>query len=188
MALISSASFAYVSTEDIVRETVNVELGRQDRYLIVIFFASLVEMAVAADVCDLGTCSGLESAGVTMGLVSVCAVGLHIVLVRRQNPLHELTGKALAPFCLVLWSVAAGLNTSTGGPYTSSCDAAVPAANGYFSTWMAFFASLWYAWSQVLVFFPMESFTDAFGGDKCDGIGLEAHDQPYQPLTEMDDD
>jgi hypothetical protein len=163
-------------------------MARQKSSLLVVFFASLVEMAVAIDVCDNNGCSWQEASGVVIGLASVMSVGAHIGFVRNGNPMHEVSAKGLAPLLMVMWSLAAGLNTSTGGPFTSSCDAAVPAANGFFSTWVAFFASLYYAWSVLLVVLPDDAVRKAFGGDQCDGTGI---DRPagttrgntlYQPL------
>lgn len=170
-----------------MRQSVDIEIARQDKALVIVFFASLVEMSVAADVCDIGDCTGHEAVAVALGLVSLFLVGTHITLVRRSHPLNEITGRILGPLSLAIWAAAAGVNTSTGGPFTSSCDEAVPAANGFFSTWIAFFASLYYAWTQLLAFLPHDALYKTFGGDKCDGMGLESHDQPYQPLPTIED-
>ena len=155
----------------------------------VVFFASLVETAVSIDVCDNGGCSWQEASGVVIGLISVFSVGAHLWFVRNSNPMHEVSAKALAPLLMVMWSLAAGLNTSTGGPFTSSCDAAVPAANGFFSTWIAFFAALYYSWSVLLVVLPDDTIRKTFGGDQCDGVGIDrpSRDGLYQPLHEEDE-
>lgn len=188
LALLAAGSFAYVSAEDVVRASVDGEIARQDRALIVVFFASLVELSVAADVCDMGTCTGNETAGLVLGVASLLMVGTHLALVRNRHAWCQTTGRILAPLAISIWAAAAGVNTSTGGPFTSSCDESVPAANGFFSTWIAFFASLYYAWTQLLVFLPPDTISHSFGGDKCDGIGIAAHDQPYQSLSMVEEE
>lgn len=50
-----------------------------------------------------------------------------------------------------LWAAGAGVITSTGsspGPFSDACNS----ANGYFSTWVAFFASAYYAYHSWVGF------------------------------------
>lgn len=154
--------FLYVSSQAMTQHKLNDELSRQNSNLCLVFVASLVELAVAADFCDTQAsdcsdahpeycqkpCTPHEAFGIVVGVLSVVSVGIHLVLTRVQHPLRDTYELGLAPGLALLWTIGAGMNTGAHGPFSSSCDY----ANGYFSTWIAFAGSVRYAWSVLLLF------------------------------------
>merc|ERR1712224_1166671 len=91
-----------------------------------------------------------------------------------------LSARLLAPLSVLLWIIGAVNNTADAGPFTSSCNQDVPAANGYFSTWIAFYASIHYSWAELMALLP-ETRDD--GSYQALEQGMAGnHDQPYQPL------
>lgn len=177
MALLSAAYFSYLSVAASVRDAFAQEASRQNKSLLVLFVASFVEMAVSADVCNNHGCSSHEAVATAIGLVSLCLVGTHLVLVRMEHPMRLVSGRVLAPVAVILWVIGALNNTSDSGPFTSSCNQDVPAANGYFSTWIAFYASIHYSWAEFMALLP-----DSREDQKYQALEQGNHDQPYQPL------
>lgn len=138
-------------------------MSRQHTALAIVFVSSVVELAVALDVCAAAdACNGHEKFAIFVGLCSCVVVITNHILSRKQHPSAEAFSKMLAPILILLWSFGAGFNTSDSGPFTSSCSAVsansptlLPSANGYFSTWASFFASLYYAWNIFLLVSPV---------------------------------
>lgn len=54
----------------------------------------------------------------------------------------QTTGRIFSVLLVLIWVFGAAFNTSSKGPFSSSCYS----ANGYFATWVAFFASLMYVY------------------------------------------
>eukprot|EP00039_Didymoeca_costata_P029098 m.23271 g.23271 ORF g.23271 m.23271 type:complete len:328 (+) comp7482_c0_seq2:153-1136(+) len=189
LALIATLYYAFLSSEARMRHKFNDEIARQNGNLVVVFVASLIELAVASDHCEgkectqnavkdecSSKCTPQESLAIAMGVLSVIFVGIHLVMTRFQHHFRDSYEVILAPCLVVLWSVASGVNTSSRGPFPSSCDY----ANGYFATWVAFFATLKFAWSVLLAHID--------GGDRdADDEDLEENLMPsggemYAPL------
>ncbi|EDQ91544.1 uncharacterized protein MONBRDRAFT_31530 [Monosiga brevicollis MX1] len=110
--------------------------------LSLLLIASLIELSVAADRCSQKhvTCDHSDGAAVAVGAVSVVIAGLQTLLDRFAPDIGQLTSRILSPVLVALWAVGAALNTSSKGPFSSSCSS----ANGYFATWASFFFSLMY--------------------------------------------
>ena len=115
LSFVTSLYFAYLSITSSVRKSLHVELSRQSKSLIVVFLASFVEMAVAADVCNSNSCGSYEAAATAIGLISVCLVGTHLALVKMDHPFRWIFGKFISPVLVILWSFGAGFNTSDAG-------------------------------------------------------------------------
>lgn len=175
IGLMSCIKYGYLSSQARSQHKVMDEIGRQNGNLAVVFVASLVEMAVAADYCDTGACdpseancqpacTAHEAMAIVVGILSTLLVGAHLILTRNQHPFRDRYDYFLAPGLALLWIVGAAINTAAKGPFSSSCDY----ANGYFATWTAFFATMRYAWSVLLAFLTSgeeepddEAFTNA---------------------------
>eukprot|EP00040_Diaphanoeca_grandis_P023871 m.130417 g.130417 ORF g.130417 m.130417 type:complete len:318 (-) comp29476_c0_seq1:107-1060(-) len=189
ICLLATIYFAYLSITSTVRKSLDIEISRQSQSLLIVFFASFVEMAVAADVCNTSTCNSYEAGATAIGLISVCIVGTHLALVKLDHPFRLLFGKIIAPLLVVLWSFGAAFNTSNAGPFTSSCNPDVPAANGYFATWIAFFGCLHYAYVEFLTALPGVLLAGSFSsGANFQASDRTTHDQPYQPIATDDDE
>eukprot|EP00051_Salpingoeca_urceolata_P026821 m.478871 g.478871 ORF g.478871 m.478871 type:complete len:351 (-) comp21255_c0_seq1:381-1433(-) len=120
--------------------------------IFLILVASVVEFSVAGEKChDDKKCNKRFGFAVAVGVISTIVCLVHILLTQCQPALVESMGrtvfnKALGTVLVVMWAIGAGVNTSSKGPFTSSC----VEANGYFATWVAFFASLYLAGSVFL--------------------------------------
>jgi len=185
IALLSSLNFACLSIHGNVLKQLEVEISRQNQSLLIVFLASFIEMAVAADVCNTSKCNAYEAGATAVGLISVCLVGTHLTLVKMHHPFQFFFGKILAPLLVIGWSLGAAFNTSNAGPFTSSCNKDVPAANGYFSTWIAFFGSLRYVHAEFLTIMPNLATLEGTSNVTLNHIN---HDQPYQPILADDDE
>eukprot|EP00041_Stephanoeca_diplocostata_P010707 m.170387 g.170387 ORF g.170387 m.170387 type:complete len:337 (+) comp18267_c0_seq1:250-1260(+) len=177
LALLAATYFTYLSVTGAMRESLHSEVARQNKSLLVLLIAAIVETAVSADVCDNNTCSASAAVATTVGVLTIAGISGHAMLVRKASPYEPLSGKILAPTLMVLWVVGAGVNTGSKGPFTSSCDANVPSANGYFSTWIAFFAAMHYAWAVLMTVLPDGTLERA----RC-AMGVE-DDTPSQTAT-----
>ncbi len=60
-------------------------------------------------------------------------------IMSRSSPASVSTQKVLAFFLVAWWAVAAGINTSVDGAFSSPM-----IANGYFATWTGFIASMFH--------------------------------------------
>jgi hypothetical protein len=101
-ALLSAMAFSYHSATDAYREQINVEVCRQNTALVILFVASVVELAVASDVCAAAdVCNGHEKFAVFVGLSSCVVVTGNNLLRWLQHPGAEGFSKVLAP--LVSW-------------------------------------------------------------------------------------
>ncbi|EGD73655.1 hypothetical protein PTSG_05366 [Salpingoeca rosetta] len=117
---------------------------RQWRHLSSSSFTSFVKMAVAADVCDsVNDCSERNGFAVAVGAIAAVVCIGHMCILRFAPDSAHAAGKAISVFLVAWWAAGAGVNTSAEGPFNSSCGAARGTANGYFSTWVAFFTSLY---------------------------------------------
>ncbi|KNC84642.1 hypothetical protein SARC_03133 [Sphaeroforma arctica JP610] len=101
--------------------------------------ASLIEFSVASDVCvRSNNCANRLGWAVAVGVISfvVCAIGLYLHHA-MSSQMEERFGMILGGFLTVWWAFGAGFNTSVGGPFPG-------AGNGYFATWTAFMAAMYY--------------------------------------------
>ena len=78
------------------------EIGRQNGNLVIVFVASLVEMAVAADYCDTGACNPEEancqpSCTVHEAMAIVIGTGEIHARTRTRTHTHTHTKKRTAP-------------------------------------------------------------------------------------------
>jgi len=194
IGLMAVIKYGYLSSQARSQHKVMDEIGRQNGNLVVVFVASLVEMAVAADYCDTGACDPEEAncqpactvheaLAIVVGILSTLFVGVHLILTRNQHPLRDRYEYFLAPGLALLWIVGSAINTSAKGPFSSSCDY----ANGYFATWTAFFATMRYAWSVLLAFLTTgeeEQDDEAFTNAPLDQNLLERQSSSsYAPLS-----
>lgn len=191
IALISSLYFCFLSSQPRTQHKMTDEFTRQNGQLVIVFVASMIEMAVAADFCDTDTdncdpalskhcqppCTGQQALAIVVGVLSVLSVGVHLVLTRIQHPRRDAYEFILAPILTVTWAVGAAVNTSAKGPFPSSCDY----ANGYFATWVSFFFAMRYAWSVLLMYVSRrQSWTAERGDPLAEGL---VGGQPYSPLA-----
>lgn len=140
------AAHRYLSVQTL-KTVVDQEIMRQNGALALIFLASLFELSVAAEVCVKdGECDTDHAAAIGLGAISFFFSLFQLMFVRLGAPAGVVCGKPIALFLLLLWSIATGMNTHYGGPFSTSCKH----ANGYFATWIAFLASLNYAYSMLL--------------------------------------
>jgi len=158
LALIASCYYLYQCVQTI-KTVVDQEIMRQNGALALVFLASLFELSVAAEYCvDSGSCEPKYAAAIGFGVTSFLFSLFQLMFVRLGAPAGVVCGKPIALLLLLLWSLATGMNTHFGGPFSSSCQH----ANGYFATWIAFLAALNYAYSMLLA--PSMSPYDYSGG------------------------
>ncbi|EGD82619.1 hypothetical protein PTSG_03274 [Salpingoeca rosetta] len=99
--------------------------------LLLVLFASLVEMSVAGDVCDHeDRCEGRDAFAVAVGAVAATTCFIQLLLFRFAPSIGEPMLKIVAVFLVAWWSAGAAVNTSAKGPFNSSCGGSRGAANG----------------------------------------------------------
>lgn len=99
------------------------------------FIASVVEIAAAASKCDTdGKCEDEVAWGVAVGVIGTC-VCLLVMLLSALNPYHNV----ISVFLALLWTAGVGVLTFDE-PWTFT-------GNGYFSSWVAFLSSAYWALS-----------------------------------------
>jgi len=105
-----------------------------------LLLASLVEVISAAFLCgnQKTTCSSQEIYALVVGCLSMV---LCILLLRVDREKFQGFDKAICLFLVFWWSIAMGYLT-IAGPF-------IDADNGFFSTWIAFFASFFVAQSRI---------------------------------------
>eukprot|EP00730_Choanoeca_flexa_P015496 TRINITY_DN7125_c0_g1_i2.p1 TRINITY_DN7125_c0_g1~~TRINITY_DN7125_c0_g1_i2.p1 ORF type:complete len:275 (+),score=41.45 TRINITY_DN7125_c0_g1_i2:3-827(+) len=110
----------------------------------IVLIASVIEMSVAADHCsqDGVKCDKRNAVAVAVGVASIVFSLSQVLLVRVSPGVAEATGRFFSIILVLIWVFGAAFNTSSKGPFSSSCHS----ANGYFATWVAFFASLMYVY------------------------------------------
>eukprot|EP00039_Didymoeca_costata_P019495 m.337755 g.337755 ORF g.337755 m.337755 type:complete len:317 (+) comp18225_c0_seq1:232-1182(+) len=146
ICLIASGQYLYLSVQTL-KTVLDQEITRQNGSLAMVFIASLFELSVAAEYCaDHNGCNSKHSVAVAIGVLSFFLSLFQLMFVRLGAPAGIVFGKPIALILLVLWSIAAGVNTSFNGAFATSC----VHANGYFATWIAFFCSLTYCYSVIL--------------------------------------
>ncbi|KNC86310.1 hypothetical protein SARC_01534 [Sphaeroforma arctica JP610] len=118
--------------------------------------ASIVEFAVASEVCsDSGDCSDSNAWAVAVGVVSFFIALIAIALNFASPGMAEKASLPIGGFLVIWWAFGAGYNTSFNGPFYTSYITADNRivnslnANGYYSTWISFFASLYYAIGNI---------------------------------------
>merc|ERR1711907_102033 len=156
ICFIASCFYVFESVPQIKGASDKVTSGSQEKgWLLVIFLASVCELWAAAYVCDntysyswaghRAGCYGLAAWGVSCGAISAFLALLFAFVPQLQGFI-----KWVALFLALWW--AAGVATLTftyrstndiGGMFTS-------AGNGYFGTWVAFFASFILAYSTLV--------------------------------------
>lgn len=175
ICLIGSSYYLYLSVQQL-KTVLDQEITRQNSGLALTFIASLFELSVAAEHCvklDGGTCSSKNAVAVAIGTLSFLLCLVQMMFIRLGAPAGVVCGKPIAITLLVLWGIGAALNTSFNGPF----DTPASHANGYFSTWIAFFASVHFTYSMVLgPSFPVYDFVDD-GGER----GGLVSQQPQAP-------
>eukprot|EP00043_Microstomoeca_roanoka_P008376 m.80608 g.80608 ORF g.80608 m.80608 type:complete len:275 (+) comp14215_c2_seq2:505-1329(+) len=146
MAAASYASAALPSSFDTTRSRVAMDnIG-----LLLVLISSLVEMAVAADVCNVtDSCTGRQAFAVAAGAVSSILCLFQLLLLKFAPSAAESLTRVLSIFLVAWWATGAAFNTSAKGPFNSSCGGARGAANGYFSTWSAFFSALFMCYNSL---------------------------------------
>eukprot|EP00472_Partenskyella_glossopodia_P013931 CAMPEP_0197525184 /NCGR_PEP_ID=MMETSP1318-20131121/10669_1 /TAXON_ID=552666 /ORGANISM="Partenskyella glossopodia, Strain RCC365" /LENGTH=349 /DNA_ID=CAMNT_0043078369 /DNA_START=77 /DNA_END=1126 /DNA_ORIENTATION=+ len=120
----------------------------------IILFASLVELAAAGKACSRwGKCFSEYGFAVAVGVISFCGALTYLIAHRRNNESLVPLNTAIGVFVGVYWSIAAIILTFDR-PF-------VETGNGYYATWMAFFASFHFLyWSVPAVKNCVESLRD----------------------------
>eukprot|EP00211_Chloroparvula_japonica_P007379 CAMPEP_0119131764 /NCGR_PEP_ID=MMETSP1310-20130426/10560_1 /TAXON_ID=464262 /ORGANISM="Genus nov. species nov., Strain RCC2339" /LENGTH=341 /DNA_ID=CAMNT_0007122357 /DNA_START=216 /DNA_END=1238 /DNA_ORIENTATION=- len=158
MAFVASLYYLYLSVENIKttlegRDFVN--------GMMAVALASVVEFCAAADYqrlvdCDSPTtnltCSSMGWS-ISVGVISF-VIAFTQLAVRSYIPrIAERSAPIVGAFLVLWWSFGAGFNTASTGPFTNTCRDELHGAgraNGYLSTWAAFFSSLFYCICTIL--------------------------------------
>eukprot|EP00299_Pterocystis_sp_00344_P004912 c1620_g1_i1.p2 GENE.c1620_g1_i1~~c1620_g1_i1.p2 ORF type:complete len:279 (+),score=65.73 c1620_g1_i1:43-879(+) len=113
-----------------------------DRNVILILMASLVELTASAKICDdRDDCKHEYAFAVAVGAISLFSAIVYVFLLRFVPAVAEIIAPILSLFLTVWWGVSSGVVTfKIPFKYTS---------NGYFSSWIAFGASLMFAYNTV---------------------------------------
>lgn len=138
IALLGAAYYAHLSLGHL-RE----HLERHVRFNgpILVLVASVVEFSVAADYY-----ANIEGAkdnsraewAIAVGCVSFFLCALQLLFAYLHSGFVEVSGKILSLLLVAMWAAGAGVNTSVKGPFNQ-------VSNGYFFSWFAFGASIFYA-------------------------------------------
>jgi len=159
ICLIGSSYYLYLAVQQL-KTVLDQEITKQNSGLALTFIASLFELSVAAEHCvklDNGICSSKDALAVSIGALSFVLCLTQMMFIRLGAPAGVVCGKPIALTLLLLWGVGAVLNTSFNGPF----DTPASHANGYFSTWIAFFSSVHFTYSMVLgPAFPVYEFAE----------------------------
>eukprot|EP00127_Corallochytrium_limacisporum_P006382 Clim_evm93s225 gene=Clim_evmTU93s225 len=110
--------------------------------------AALILFGTSADLCRTGNndCDGRLAYGVAAGVIAfVLAGGLLAGGRYAPDVVTDQVHMAASAFLLFWGALTAGLLTSIDGPYPNTNTS----ANGYFSTWIMFFASVIYAFNNI---------------------------------------
>jgi len=104
----------------------------------ILFVASVIEFVSAARVCDKADyCEKEFGWALACGLVSTFLLILFALYQRFATTVNHLVTKILAIFLLVWWAAGMGVCTFRA-PFVAT-------GNGYFSCWIAFIASIYFA-------------------------------------------
>lgn len=150
--------------------------------LAVLCIASCVEFAVAWDLCSKTRCSGSSAWAICCGLMSFCITMGHLVYAHCKPQTAANHAKAMAMFLFCWWTLGVIFITSSTGPFA---DTGI-SANGFFSTWLAFFSSCYFCMMNVE---RMRSLYVASGGIlgvpnfASSNDYLHAHDNEIDPET-----
>ncbi|CAM9282524.1 unnamed protein product [Ascophyllum nodosum] len=105
----------------------------------VIFVSSLLYTISAFDAQSGG--DGTKAWAIIVGIVSTFLAGvLALMQAKGKGDVVRKFQKIIAPFFFIWWAIGAGIGTFKG-PFTTS-------GNGYFAAWIAFAASLKYAYGS----------------------------------------
>jgi len=102
--------------------------------MFIIMIGSIVELAQASRWCaELGRCSGEYGFAVAVGVISLIASLVYLILMQVSPDAGSLMGMPMAAFLTVMWFFGVGVVTFSA-PFTMLC-------NGYVATWTCFIAS-----------------------------------------------
>jgi len=139
---------------------------------ILILLASLVVMSVAADFLHNGDHTARTKWAVACGTISSFFCLCQLALLYLRLPVADNLSPVLSLFLVALWAAGAGVNTSSEGPFYFT-------GNGFFFSWIAFAASIHYAYA---VFFRGPGTADATAtsaaGAPLSGVQIGAPMQP----------
>eukprot|EP01134_Creolimax_fragrantissima_P008468 CFRG8468T1 len=147
ICLFSSANYFYLAIASIasISHTYGVAMW-------VVCVSSIVEFAVASEVCnDTGVCTGSNGWAVAVGVISCVISGIVVIIEYASPAIIDKIGMGIGGFLTIWWAFGAGFNTSVDGPFSSltSTGTQKTNANGYYSTWVCFFASLYYTVGNI---------------------------------------
>lgn len=163
ISFISSLYYLYLT----VNEIQNTLEGRDFvNGLVTVAIASVIEFCSAADFARAIDCSSAQyynvacsavAWAIACGIISFVIAFVQMGLRANRPELSERTAPVVGMFLVVWWAFGVGFITAARGPFPSSCDVFssdcqnhnVGRANGYLSSWVAFFASLYFALSTI---------------------------------------
>lgn len=164
-------SVMFFMTVDKVKELASKGTQGESGSVVVTFFSSVAEMWAAAYLCDnynnnysywkcsssgCSTCTDLEGWGVAVGAVSaiICLVFIILGMVGTQVP--AIAKKIIAVLLFIWWAVGVATLTFSykekGYKYDGkgAYGLFLGAGNGYFGTWISFFASFVFAYVTLI--------------------------------------
>lgn len=154
IALLAAANYAHLSLGHLIKPLQgHITLSGP----VLVLVASIVEMSTAADfyVNNSGYTQdkGRVEWAVAVGAVSTALCAVQLLLLYLHLSVADSSGKVLGLLLVAMWSAGAGVNTSSKGPFSGT-------GNGYFFSWVAFGASIHYAYT-VFVGVRQDIYADA---------------------------
>eukprot|EP00051_Salpingoeca_urceolata_P024230 m.423116 g.423116 ORF g.423116 m.423116 type:complete len:544 (+) comp20207_c0_seq4:1821-3452(+) len=141
IAFFAATLYAFLAFEQVGQQ---VKRPKYPNGFLLVAVAGAIELAVAADKCDKSDCTKKTAFAVAVGAVSLMTSLIHFFIYRWHNDKAVATTKYFAIFFMCLWAAGAGVNTSSGAPFSNPCfDGTQGDANGYFASWVAFFAAVY---------------------------------------------
>uniref|UniRef100_A0A7S4DJZ8 Uncharacterized protein n=1 Tax=Lotharella globosa TaxID=91324 RepID=A0A7S4DJZ8_9EUKA len=107
-------------------------------FILVMSFVVMVEASIECDRAN--NCSDERGWAVTVSVISIICTGVAIALEMYTDVCSDIIGVIFAFFLLLLWSGGAGVLTFRA-PFTAT-------GNGYFASWLAWFASAYLVYSE----------------------------------------
>jgi len=125
--------------------------------LFILMVASIVVFGTAADWCSsdiVTSCTGRVGWAIAAGVISTIVTAIVIVLHKVSINVARRANVIVSIFLIIWWSFGVGYLTTGNGPYSNNL------SNGYFATWIAFIASVFYGY---LALAALRGITFTFG-------------------------
>lgn len=153
ICLFASAYYLSMGAATVTKRALN-EIHQFNSGLAVCLVASLVELAVTADLCvHQHQCHKKIGFAIAVGVFSSVVCIVSVLALKFNAAKGPLVAKIASIVVVVIWALGAAVNTSSTGPFPDATH-----ANGYFSTWISFFAALFFA---STIYFPPEEHVEA---------------------------